>query len=151
MNTTRLDDVTQQLVDELGDRARAVANCLSGIDLLQIDRAVEASAVQLAEQLAQDTDDQLAAQTVIDLMCALWPAGDPATCGQPEWWRTPVGRLCARSLGTDTETVTRAVAAAMLGVHPGTVAQMVARGTLDRGDDGGVRVGSVLERLARSS
>ena len=37
----------------------------------------------------------------------------------------------------------------MLGVHPGTVAQLVHRGTLDRHPDGGILRASVLQRLAR--
>lgn len=59
-------------------------------------------------------------------------------------------RVCARSLGRDdAEAITHSVAAAMLGVHPGTVAQLVHRGTLDRHPDGGILRASVLQRLAR--
>lgn len=36
-----------------------------------------------------------------------------------------------------------------LGVHPGTVAQWMHRGALDRHPDGGVLRASVLQRLAR--
>lgn len=94
--------------------------------------------------------DRLSAQTVIDLMCVLWPHGSPEDSGCPEWWRTPLGRLCARSLGTDdAEAVSRSVAAAMLGVTAGTVQQLVHRGTLDRHPAGGVLRASVLQRIDR--
>lgn len=99
----------------------------------------------LAAQVAQDTDDRLAAETVRDLIWALWRDADPPA----EWWRTPLGRLCARSVDYgDSDSVTRSVAAAMLGVHPGTVAQLAHRGTLDRHPDGGITRASVLLRIA---
>ena len=60
-----------------------------------------------------------------------------------------LGRLCARSVDYgDSDSVTRSVAAAMLGVHPGTVAQLAHRGTLDRHPDGGITRASVLLRIA---
>lgn len=104
----------------------------------------------LVAQLAQDDDDRLAAQTCIDLMVALWPHASPEDVGEAAWWQTALGRLCARSLGRDdAESVSQSVAAAMLGVTRGTVAQLVARGTLDRHPDGGVLRASVLQRLSR--
>lgn len=103
----------------------------------------------LAAQLVQDEDDRLAAQTVIDVMCALWPHGSPEIVGRADWWRTPLGRVCARSLGRDdAEAVTHSVAAAMLGVPRGSIGPMISRGHLDRHPDGGVLRASVLQRLA---
>ena len=67
-----------------------------------------------------------------------------------DWWRTPLGRVCARSLGHDTaDAVTHSTAAAMLGIKVGSVGPMVHRGYLDRHPDGGVTRSSVLARLAR--
>lgn len=107
-----------------------------------------ATAQRLAAQISQDEDDRLAAQTVIDLAGVAWEIDPPA-----EWWRTPLGRLVARSVGRDdSEAVTQSVAAAMLGVTRGTIAQLVARGTLDRHPEGGVSRASVLKRIvARGS
>ena len=141
----------KQIAAELDEALAAPALSLLGVDLgLEVGRACVSVAPVLAAQLAQDEDDRLAAQTVIDLMCLLWRHGAPEDVGRADWWRTPLGRLCARSLGRDdSEAVSYSVAAAMLGVHPGTTAQMVHRGNLDRHPDGGVLRASVLKRLAR--
>jgi len=47
------------------------------------------------------------------------------------------------------EAITYQRAALMLGITRGSVSQMVARGTLARHSDGGVRLSSVLGRLGR--
>lgn len=141
-----MSDVAEQLLDEVAARASALGAVLGPEMATALDGAVAARVAEWAAQLASD-DDRLAAQIVIDLACVLWPDG----CEPPaEWWRTPVGRLFARSLGRDdADAVTHSVAAAMLGVTRGTVAQMVHRGTLDRHPDGGVLRASVLHRLGR--
>jgi len=91
-------------------------------------------------------DDRLVAETVIDVMHALWGQTDPLE----QWWRTPLGVRCAASLaGQRDGAFSRQAAADMLGVHIGTVDQLLARGTLDRHPDGGVTAGSVLARVAR--
>lgn len=142
-----------QLRNELGGVAwRLHALGLAFTD--PVDPVVRSQIVSLSDvlvaQLAQDDDDRLAAQTCIDLMAALWPHGSPEDVGEAAWWSTALGRLCARSLGRDdAESVSQSVAAAMLGVTRGTVAQMVHRGTLDRHPDGGVLRASVLQRLSR--
>lgn len=139
-------DAAAQLVD-------AIADIVSGLAALDPGLSIEwtgSSADRLVAQLAQDDDDRLAAQTCIDVMCVLWPHAAPEDCGRADWWQTPLGRLCARSLGRDgAEEVSHSVAAAMLGVTRGTVAQLVHRGTLDRHPDGGVLRSSVLARIAR--
>lgn len=139
------DPVAKQLRDALD--AGIVSNLitLGWWDLADLARErLEPTARRLASQLAQDEDDRLAAQTVIDLAGLAWES-DPSA----QWWRTPLGRLVARSLGhQDTEAVTQSVAAAMLGVTRGTIAQLVARGTLERHPDGGVSRASVLKRIA---
>lgn len=78
-----------------------------------------------------------------DLAGVLWDV-DP----EPQWWRTPLGLAVARSVGRDdTVSVSRSVAAAMLNVHPGTVAQWAHRGKLGRHPDGGIQLASVLKFL----
>ena len=142
-----VEEVRAQLAEEIGARSYALG-ALLGVDAMQaMSHSVEQRAPIWAAQLVQDDDDRLAAQTVIDVMAVLWPTEPPA-----EWWRTPLGRVCARSIGTDdAEAVTHAVAAAMLGVARGAVGVMVSRGNLDRHPDGGVVRASVLARLARNS
>lgn len=138
--------VAAQLTDELGASARALGDVL-GMDLLMMmEDRIESACTRLAAELCSE-DDRLAAESVLTVMCARWPDG---TEPPPEWWRTPVGRMVARSVGRDdAESVTRSVAAAILGVAPGTVAQLVHRGTLDRHPDGGITRASVLMRIAR--
>lgn len=92
-------------------------------------------------QLSSD-DEHLAAQTVIDCAGHLWPLNP-----EPEWWRTPLGRLVARSVGGESVPVTQAEAAAMLGVTRGTIAQLVSRGSLARHPDGGVDRAAVFARM----
>lgn len=139
-------DVAAQLVTELGAVASAVADVL-GVDLaIVVESRIGPACDRLAAELCSD-DDRLVAEAVLTVMCTRWPDG---TEPPPVWWRTAVGRVVARSVGReDTDSVSRSVAAAMLGVAPGTVAQMVHRGTLCRHTDGGIARSSVLERLAR--
>ena len=139
------EEVTAQLVDDLTAAGRRLGPVL-GLDVADLiaDRAAERAPL-LAAQLCTDGDDRLVAQTVEDLLAALWPTGEV----DPAWWRTPVGARCAASLGLgDTGAVTHSVAAAMLGVTPGTISQLTHRGTLARHPDGGVDRGAVLRRVA---
>lgn len=141
------EEVRAQLAEEISARSYALG-ALLGVHVMEaMSRSVELRAPIWAAQLVQDDDDRLAAQTVIDVMAVLWPTDPPA-----EWWRTPLGRVCARSIGTDdAESVSHSVAAAMLGIGRGSIGPMVSRGNLDRHPDGGVVRASVLARLARNS
>lgn len=147
---TATTEVARQLVDELDVTLAASAGALLGLDLAELlEDRVRSRAPMLAAQLCQD-DDRLAAQTVIDVMGALWPSGSPEDVGEADWWRSPLGRMCARSLGhVASDAVTYSVAAAMLGVARGTVSTLASRGTLERHPDGGITRASVLLRLAR--
>lgn len=147
MTATATAAAAHQLHDELEMLALALAP-FTGLDSQPhiLNGAVEATIAQLG----QEDDDQLAAEACLSVTGALWPRCAPEDCGLADWWRTPLGRLCARSLGRDdAEAVTHSVAAAMLGVTRGTIAQLVHRGTLDRHPDGGVLRASVLQRLSR--
>lgn len=151
MTTTATVAVARQLADELDRAIASPAGSLLGLDLgeLLADR-IGTRADLLAHQLCQDGDDRLAAESVIDVMAALWPRCEPEHAGEADWWRTPLGRMCARSLGhSDSAAVTYSAAAAMLGVARGTVSTLVSRGTLERHPDGGITRSSVLLRLAR--
>lgn len=145
--TTARDQAAIQLAHELQAALLPVAPLL-GLDIH--DRVQERARGKVASILAilRSDDDKLAAGHGSDLMHALWGHGDPP----PEWWRSPLGLVCAKALGsTAGESISHSVASAMLGTHRGTVASLVHRGTLDRHPDGGVLRSSVLLRLARQN
>ena len=145
-----IDEVAQQLADELGAAAHRVAVLAGPDEAIEWEQRMADRATSLALEICQVDDDEIAADAVAAIMAALWPHGDPEDVGEADWWRTPLGRVCARSLGrSDAESVTFSVAAAMLGVHKGTVSQLVDRGKLDRHPDGGVLRASVLQRIAQ--
>lgn len=136
--------VSAQMADEL-DRMLAVETIL-GSDVAGV---VAARIGERAEQLAAAIDDG-DLRVVTDMMATLWPHGSPEEVGRADWWRTPLGRACARSLArVDTGGVSYSVAAAMLGLARGTVSTMVHRGNLARHPGGGVLRASVLQRLGR--
>ena len=146
------DPLARQIADELDRAIVGPTGTLIGPDLADMarDRLIDAAA-RLAAQL-RDPDDGIVAETVIDIMGALWPHAAPEDCGRAEWWSTPLGQACGASIGrNDAGHVTYAVAAAMLGVQRGTVSTMAQRGTLLRHPDGGVVRGSVLRRLGRDA
>lgn len=68
----------------------------------------------------------------------------------PEWWASPLGVLCARHFVTDERLITRRVAAAMLGIAPGTLSPILARGNsrLRRAESGELVAGSVFAEVA---
>lgn len=142
------DEARAQLASELGTRLYALSMLDTPEATMDVDRRAATMAARTIGPLCSP-DDREAAQATIDVICALWPDG---TEPPHEWWRTPLGRLCARSAGTDdAEAVTYSVAAAMLGVTRGTISQMTHRGTLDRHPDGGVLRSSIMQRLSRGT
>lgn len=140
------DEVLAQLEDELGDRLCALAAAGgTGDDLIDAERRAVANAKRLLFPLLS-TDQREAAQAVVDLMCALWPAG---TEPPKEWWRTPLGRVAARSfVAGDDATVSHREAAAMLGVPYPTVSSWASRGQIAKHPDGSILRSAVMERLA---
>ena len=139
--------VADQLAGALDNYIVGALEAIGALDLAAMTRErIAETAPTLAASLCSD-DDEVAAQTVIDLAGVAWPE-EP----EPVWWRTPVGRMVGRSVGRDdTESVSYSVAAAMLGVATGTVKSMMARERtdLDRHPDGGLTRASVLARIAR--
>lgn len=134
-----------QIRDELDVALAGPVGALLGLDLADMIRErIKDRADMLAHQLTAG-DDDVAAETVQDVMIALWPAGDPPD----EWWRTPLGRACAASLGIDgSERISASVAAARLGVHPSRIYQMIHEGKLERHPESGVTWASVANQLA---
>ena len=132
--------LARQIAKEVGEAAAPLGALLGPDMVVELDRRIRSNAPMWAAQLTDD-DDRLAAQTVIDLMAVL---PDP----EPQWWRTPLGRVVAASVGTeDAEAVRASVAAAMLGISPSRVHDLAGRGKLDRHPDGGIVRASVMRRL----
>lgn len=126
-------------LEELVWARLAVLAPLTGLDPDEIaDRITARCAAVIVDLLADDP--RLAAEACISVM-PVAPDDDPA------WWRGALGRLVARSLDGDVG-LSRSEAAAMLGVTPGTVAQLTARGALERDAEGHVLRSSVLRRIA---
>lgn len=146
MSLDAQSDLARQIEDEL----QAVADRLTGVlglDLVDIlyERARQRSLMLAAQLRSDEMSDGIAAETVIDLMCAIWPQVDP----DPEWWRTPLGQACAASLGSDeAQAVSASVAASMLQITRARVYQLIDAGKLDRHPDGGVVRASVTRRLS---
>lgn len=142
-------DAAAQLTTAATQRLGALAP-LIGVAALD-DSMIPARAKGVVAELC-DGDPNIAAEAMLTVMSLMWPDCAPEDIGHGDWWRTPLGVLCARTLGRlddDQGAVTHQVAADMLGVVRGTVAQLVSRGTLDRSDDGRVSRAAVLRRLSR--
>lgn len=137
-----LDAAIAQLEDELGDLAARLGGVLGAdIQLAVVGRAQDRTDGLVAEIVDGDQADA----TASDVLALLWPDDPPLS-----WWRTPLGLLCAPTAAQEPDAGwSRAQAAQVLGVSPGTVAQLTARGTLDHTPDGRISRRSVLARLAR--
>lgn len=153
-----LHAVRDQLEDELTVRLADSAADLLGLDLREalVTRIRERAGLHAAN-LAHE--GPTAHATVVDVMHALFgTAAGPVAPEDvdPGWWRTPLGRACARHLASAAsdpdddraETLTAAATASILGVPRGTVLSWTHRGQLDRHPDGGILRTSVLQRLA---
>ncbi|NEE00421.1 hypothetical protein [Phytoactinopolyspora halotolerans] len=94
-------------------------------------------------------DDRRAVDTAARLISALYP-GDEAFDPPPDWWSTPFGQVVLCRMGHPArESVTYAVAGAMLGITRQGVHDLVGRGKLQRHPDGGVTTASVRDRAVR--
>lgn len=134
--------IAEQLASELSNTLASPLSFL-GLDLVRfVDERIAGRSQLLAAQIL-DEDRKLAGQTVQDVMLALWTVSDPPAT----WWTTPLGRACAVSLDPGMR-ITQHEAAEILGVTRGTIAQLVARGTIDGGPDG-VLLSDVFDRLNR--
>ncbi|MFE7505390.1 hypothetical protein [Promicromonospora sp. NPDC057488] len=92
-------------------------------------------------------DQALAVRACARLIAALFP-GDAVFDPPEDWWGTAFGRVVARRVGhPGRDSVTFAVAGAMLGITRQGVHDLVKRAKLDRHPDGGVTTTSVHARL----
>lgn len=140
---THQDLAVEQLTDELAALAARLGAVLgTDLQLAATDRAQARAGSLVAELESGEHPDA----TADDLLALLWPDDPPL-----DWWRSPLGLLCAPTAARDGDAPgwSRSEAAAVLGVTPGTVAQLVARGTLEPATDGGISRRSVLTRMVR--
>ncbi|APU17780.1 MULTISPECIES: hypothetical protein [Actinoalloteichus] len=94
-------------------------------------------------------DDRLAREVSARLIAALYP-GDTVFDPPADWWQTPLGRITARRAGHPTEeSVSFALAGAMLGITRQGVHDLVRRGKLAGHSAGGVVADSIRDRLTR--
>ncbi|MFI6266642.1 hypothetical protein [Micromonospora sp. NPDC051006] len=94
-------------------------------------------------------DDRAAASVVMRAISTLYP-GDGPFDPPLDWWRSPFGQAVARRVGHPTaESVSYAVAGAMLGITRQGVHDLVSRDKLARHPEGGVRTASVRDRLLK--
>jgi len=140
----------QQFVDEARVTAETVLSWLGPQTIMEVGVSIVARAPALIDEAAnggEDDDDRLRAESVMSILMAIHGARPVPD----EWWTTPLGEVCATSFGFDPMRVTWSVAASMLHVHPGTIAQMMTRGNtlLERHPDGGIVRGSVMREIVR--
>ncbi|MEU2612997.1 hypothetical protein ABZ570_15665 [Micromonospora sp. NPDC007271] len=94
-----------------------------------------------------DGDDQTAYGVIVRAISTLYP-GDGPFDPPLDWWRSPLGRIVARRVGHPTaESVSYAVAGAILGITRQGVHDLASRGKLARHPQGGVRSAAVRDRL----
>ena len=99
-----------------------------------------------AHRMLNGTDAE-AVGAIMRLVTAVYPS-DGAFDPPVDWWRSPLGRVLAWRVGHPTaESVSYAVAGAMLGITRQGVHDLVTRRKLVRHPDGGVTPASVRERL----
>lgn len=141
---TAFAELVEQLRTEVGQVVFGLMSLLGPTeDMLLLEQTVDSRAQMWAAALLGD-DDHLAAETVTDLVNVLWPRSEPT----PDWWRTPLGRAAARSVGhPGAEVVSYSVAGAMLGCSKQNITKLLAAGRLTKGPTGGVTTASVREEL----
>jgi hypothetical protein len=91
--------------------------------------------------------DQAAYGVIVRAISTLYPSDGPFN-PTLDWWRTPLGQIVARRVGHPTaESVSYAVAGAMLGITRQGVHDLASRGKLARHPEGGVLSAAVRDRL----
>ncbi|GIJ78398.1 hypothetical protein SAMN05443287_10110 [Micromonospora phaseoli] len=91
--------------------------------------------------------DQAAYGVIVRAISTLYPSDGPFN-PPLDWWRTPLGQIVARRVGHPTaESVSYAVAGAMLGITRQGVHDLASRGKLARHAEGGVLSAAVRDRL----
>ncbi|GAA2543826.1 hypothetical protein GCM10010435_10230 [Winogradskya consettensis] len=120
---------------------------LDGDDAVHALRTlVRLRAGRWADSMRQ-ADDQSAAMATMRLVMTLYPS-DRAFNPPVDWWFSPLGRVVAERVGhPSAESVSYAIAGAMLGISRQGVHDLVRRGKLPRHPDGGVPSAAVRQRL----
>ncbi|GAB3152052.1 hypothetical protein GCM10027290_42180 [Micromonospora sonneratiae] len=122
---------------------------LDGDDAVDALRTVVRNRARTWAARIVDGDEREATMTIIRMMSTLYP-GDGPFEPPADWWGTPLGQAVAWRVGHPTaESVSYAVAGAMLGITRQGVHDLVNRGKLARHPDGGVVPASVRDRLVQ--
>ncbi|MFB6397620.1 hypothetical protein [Polymorphospora lycopeni] len=107
---------------------------------------VRSRARSWATQMLGD-DHRVAVGAIVRAISTLYP-GDSPFDPPLDWWRSPLGQVVAGRMGHPTaQSVSYAVAGAMLGITRQGVHDLVSRGKLARHPEGGVLPASVRDRL----
>ncbi|HEU4346739.1 MAG TPA: alpha/beta hydrolase [Actinoplanes sp.] len=141
-------ELVQQIVQLLDIRLLdPLELLLEGDDVVDAMRdVVRVRAGRWADEMLTG-DDASAVGIAARLISSLYP-GDRAFDPPPEWWQTPIGRVVARRVGhPGAESVSYAVAGAMLGISRQGVHDLVRRGRLPRHPEGGVPARAIRDRL----
>lgn len=142
------DELADQLIGLLEVRLIDPLEILleSATDLAGVRKRVVAQAGVWASRLLGD-DEVTARYTAIRLVSTLYPDDNGFT--PPDgWWQTPLGRVVALRVGHPAaESVSYAVAGAMLGITRQGVHDLITRGKLDRHPDKGVTTASIQRRI----
>jgi hypothetical protein len=120
---------------------------LDGHDAVDALRAVVRVRAESWAHRMVSGDDREAVGTIMRVVSTLYP-GDAPFEPPIDWWQTPLGQIVVWRVGHPTaESVSYAVAGAMLGITRQGVHDLVTRGKLVRHPQGGVVPASVHARL----
>ncbi|WP_327040090.1 hypothetical protein OG400_19410 [Micromonospora ureilytica] len=144
------DEVTEQLIKLIDIRLLDPLEILvDGDDAIDPLRAVIRDRARSWATAIVSGDDRAAVSVVMRAIATLYP-GDGPFNPPLDWWRSPFGQAVARRVGHPTaESVSYAVAGAMLGITRQGVHDLASRDKLARHPEGGVRSASVRDRLLR--
>ncbi|MEW2594569.1 hypothetical protein AB0893_29585 [Micromonospora aurantiaca] len=144
------EELTEQLIRLIDIRLLDPLEILvDGHDAIDPLRAVIRERARSWATTIVSGDDRAAVSVVMRAIATLYP-GDGPFDPPLDWWRSPFGQAVARRVGHPTaESVSYAVAGAMLGITRQGVHDLVSRGKLARHLEGGVRSASVRDRLLK--
>lgn len=131
---TNVIDLAPLLAEDLRRKYSPLMLALPDIHDLLGERLDQLAALLVLQMENGEADAALEAVTLLD--------------PDPQWFATPQGQLTARCGGAAIHvSLTRQQAADMLGVTPGTISQLAARGTLPKDADGHIPVSAVADRI----
>ncbi|MDY7090178.1 MAG: hypothetical protein SYR96_34435 [Actinomycetota bacterium] len=145
---TRDDALIEQIVRLLDVRLLdPLEVLLEGDDAVDALRRLARLRAQTWASTLLDGDDTAATTTAARLIATLCP-GDGPFDPPADWWASPLGQVVARRAGHPwSESISYAIAGAMLGISRQGVHDLVKRGRLPRHPDGGVPSAAVRDRL----